>query len=110
MVAEIETAGFPSVFATLGDEGVRVLDAVAPILESIPNVGVQTTISAILVGVAWAAVEGEPTEYERDHATFITAEDRLKLWIAYMWASYREALKVRADPDCPNPNPKRSRM
>lgn len=110
MVKEIEEGGLDAVLATIGPQGLLVMDAIAPQLESIPNIGVQVTVTAILAGFAWASIEGHPTAYERDHALFITAEDRLKLWVACMWAAYRAAMEIRKHPDCPSPTPKSQRM
>lgn len=110
IVLEIESGGVEAVMSILGDEGALVLDTVAPIIEAIPNIGVQTTISAMLVGFAFAAIEGELSLYEINHSCFLTAEDRLKLWVACMWAAYREGLESRKHPDCPNPTPTKGVM
>lgn len=95
VIKVLDEGGFQTAIAMADTEQVEMLMSVAcPLFEQF-HYASQTVALAAMLGMIFATIEGEPVEAEQDWGVIITKEDRLRMFVAMVWATYRDAMKER---------------
>lgn len=80
-----------------------LLDQAVVLFEPFPYSS-QTTAMAFLLGMLFASIEGQTSQFETDGHGLMGYKERLRIFNAQVEVVFREAYAFRAHPDCP-PSP-----